>query len=312
MAFNVEGLSNYVQQNRDVILRNIILGNNVGIRSRMSIQTGIKTKEALHPFEVNPVFQNGRGCGFTPQGDVKISERELETGIIKINMEFCPDDLLDKYAEYLVKISATQDELPFEQYILDGVTTAINKGIERMIFQGDTDSQDDVLKHIDGLVKILTNEAAVTDVAITAGQSAYQGILAVYAAMSEDVLNNGAEILVSPAIFRAFMQDLVAANLYHVNPADGEFDSYFLPGTDVRVRKEYGLTGSLNIIGTYTRNLYYGTDLQNATEDIKLWFSDDDDTFKLKVKWNSGVQVAFPDDVVLGVFAAMPNFPAIP
>lgn len=306
MAYNLSELTAYVQDNRDVIIRNAVLGNG-GIRNRMSIQTGIKTKEKLHPFEVSPIFQDGRGCGFTAQGEAKISERELETGIIKVNMEFCPDDLLGKYAEYLVKISATADELPFEQYIIDGVVAAINEGIEKMMFLGDKASEDHVLKHIDGLVKILKAEEDVTDVAIAAGQTAYQGILSVYMAMPEEVINKGAEILVSPAIFRAFMQDMVKANLFHYNPNEGTVDSFILPGTDVVVRKEVGLTGSLNVIGTYPKNLYYGTDLENATEDVKVWFSDDDDNYKLKVKWNSGVQVAFPQDVVLGEFAQQPK-----
>lgn len=306
MAYNLSELTAYVQENRDVIIRNAVLGNG-GIRNRMSIQTGIKTKEKLHPFEVSPIFQDGRGCGFTAQGEAKISERELETGIIKVNMEFCPDDLLGKYAEYLVKIPATADELPFEQYVLDGVINAINEGVEKMIFLGDKDSEDHVLKHIDGLAKILKAEEDVIDVAIVAGQTAYQGILSVCMAMPEEVINKGAEILVSPAIFRAFMQDMVKANLFHYNPNEGTVDSFILPGTDVVVRKEVGLTGSLNVIGTYPRNLYYGTDLENATEDVKLWFSDDDDTYKLKVKWNSGVQVAFPQDVVLGEFAQQPK-----
>lgn len=306
MAYNLSELTTYVQENRDVIIRNAVLGNG-GIRNRMSIQTGIKTKEKLHPFEVNPIFQDGRGCGFSAQGETKISERELETGIIKVNMEFCPDDLLGKYAEYLVKISATADELPFEQYIIDGVVAAINEGIEKMMFLGDKASEDHVLKHIDGFVKILKAEEDVTDVAITAGQTAYQGILSVYMAMPEEVINKGAEILVSPAIFRAFMQDMVKANLFHYNPNEGTVDSFILPGTDVVVRKEVGLTGSLNVIGTYPKNLYYGTDLENATEDVKVWFSDDDDNYKLKVKWNSGVQVAFPQDVVLGEFAQQPK-----
>lgn len=306
MAYNLSELTAYVQDNRDVIIRNAVLGNG-GIRNRMSIQTGIKTKEKLHPFEVNPIFQDGRGCGFSAQGEAKISERELETGIVKVNMEFCPDDLLGKYAEYLVKISATANELPFEQYIIDGVVAAINEGIEKMMFLGDKTSEDHVLKHIDGLVKILNAEEDVTDVAIVAGQTAYQGILSVYMAMPEEVINKGAEVLVSPAIFRAFMQDMVKANLFHYNPNEGTVDSFILPGTDVVVRKEVGLTGSLNIIGTYPKNLYYGTDLENATEDVKVWFSDDDDNYKLKVKWNSGVQVAFPQDVVLGEFAQQPK-----
>jgi hypothetical protein len=43
--------------------------------------------------------------------------------------------------------------------------------------------------------------------------------------------------------------------------------------------------------------------MEGDAEDIKVWFSDDDDLYKLKVKWNMGVQIAFPDMVVLGATA---------
>jgi hypothetical protein len=43
--------------------------------------------------------------------------------------------------------------------------------------------------------------------------------------------------------------------------------------------------------------------MEGDMEDLKLWFSDDNDVFRLKGKWNAGVNIAFPDEVVLGTIA---------
>ena len=104
---------------------------------------------------------------------------------------------------------------------------------------------------------------------------------------------------------------MVVQNCYHYagpdTSAPGEF---YLPGTDTKVVKTPGLKGTLKVLGTFSRNLVYGCDIQGASEEIKLWFSDDDDVYRLKVKWNSGVQFAYPNLVVRGTFAANPVSPS--
>ena len=104
------------------------------------------------------------------------------------------------------------------------------------------------------------------------------------------------------------MQDMVAANFYHYNPLNETLESFPIPGTDVQVVKVAGLAGSLQIVGTYGENLYYGTDMTGDEEDVKVWFSEDNQTYRLLVKWSSGVQFAFPAEVVLGTFAQAPTF----
>ena len=64
-----------------------------------------------------------------------------------------------------------------------------------------------------------------------------------------------------------------------------------------------GLAGKTGVVGTFAKNMYYGCDLENAAEDIKVWYSDDDDLIKVAAKWNMGVQFAFPAEVVLGATA---------
>ena len=213
-------------------------------------------------------------------------------------MEFCPDTLIGKYAEYQVSINASENEsLPFEAYIMEALTNEIVKKIETTIWGGVKASD-----LIDGFLTLAKADSDVVDVVIE-GTSAYADILKVYNAMSEYTLEQGGEIYVSPAKFRAFMQEMVEKNYFHYNPGNAEPSEFLLPGSNVKVVRTPGLAGKTEVVGTFAKNMYYGCDLENAAEDIKVWYSDDDDLIKVAAKWNMGVQFAFPGEVVLGATA---------
>ena len=311
--FIVTSLPEYVQNNRNIFLKNFGL---VGTATRLrdiTIQTGVKTKEYINYIEVDPELQDGSACGFTASGEVTLTQRTVETALIKVNMDICPKTLLGKYPEYLVKIGAKSEDLPFEQYIVDGLIASLNKKIEKLIWQGDktVHSSDSDLKWIDGWLAIAGDEEDVIDVSITSGTSAYDGLQQVYMALPEEVLERGGEIFVSPSIFRTFMQEMVMLNYYHYSgPQNAAPKEFYFPGSDTKVVSTPGLSGSLSILGTFPKNLVYATDMENNNEVIDIWFSQDDDVFKLKVEWNSGVEFAFPEFVVLGTFAAAPALPA--
>lgn len=302
--FDVSGLSAYVQDNRDLLIRNFALVG-TATRRRISVQTGVKGKANLHFLELTPVLQDGSTCGFNAQDELALTQRTIETAMIKVDGEICPRTLVGTYAEYLVRINATEESLPFQQYIIDAIVAEINKKIEKLIWQGDkTLTTNPDLKWIDGFITIATAEASVVDVTITGtAASAYQDILAVYNAAPEEALERGFDIFVSPATFRAFVQALVALNYYHYSgPQDSYPEEFVFPGTDARVVRTPGLAGTAStvILGTFARNLYYGCDVEGDSEDIDIWFSKDDRVVKYEVLWNSGVQIAYPEYVVLG------------
>ena len=295
--FVVTSLPAYVQDNKDLLIKNFAL---VGgeTRKRISVQTGIKKDEHINYLNLTPTFQSGVGCGFTAQGEATLTQRLIETARFKVNMEFCPDTLIGKYAEYQVSINASENEsLPFEAYIMEALTNEIIKKIETTIWGGvkGTDL-------IDGFLTLAKADSDVVDVVIE-GTSAYADILKVYNAMSEYTLEQGGEIYVSPAKFRAFMQEMVEKNYFHYNPGNAEPGEFLLPGSNVKVVRTPGLAGKTEVVGTFAKNMYYGCDLENAAEDIKVWYSDDDDLIKVAAKWNMGVQFAFPGEVVLGATA---------
>lgn len=301
--FVVSSLPAYVQDNRDLLLKNFALVG--GTRSRISVQTGVKKSAYINFIEIAPTLQDGSGCAFQNAGDVTLSQRTIETAAIKINLDICPKTLRGKYAEYLISMNAAEHPLPFEEYIMQGVTNVLARKIETLIWQGDVAQTSDAnLKWIDGFLKIAGAEAAVTDVTIDT-TDVYTSILTVYNALPDEVIERGAEIYVSPANFRKFMQDLVAKNYFHhagaIEAAPTEF---YFPGTNAKVVMTPGLTGVNNkIVGTFAKNLFYGCDMESDDEVIEVWWSQDDRNYKLAAEWNSGVQIAFPDMVVLGANA---------
>ena len=304
--FVVTSLPAYVQDNKDLIIKNFALVGTAS-RQRFGIQTGIKTSAYLNYLELNPTLQDGKGCGFTASGSATLTQRTITTAVIKVNMDICPDSLLGKYAEYLVRIGANSNELPFEQYIVDGVTTEINKKIEKLIWQGDTSQSSDTdLKWINGILKQLASDSDKVAVSIAAKTAIYDAIKAVYMAIPEETLERGAEIYVSPANYRDFLMAMVEKKYFNYSgPQDSAPEEFVFPGTDVKVVKTPGLAGvNDRIVASFPENFVYGCDAEGDLEDVKIWFSDDDDLFKLKVKWNSGIAYRFPNQVTLGTIAA--------
>ena len=302
MAYNVSSLPAYVQDNHDLLVKNFALIGN-GTRSRISIQTGIKQNGYINLLNLTPTLQSGAGCNFTAAGDAVLSNRLLETAQIKVNLEFCEKTLLGKYAEYLVKVNAVDNPFPFEEYITNALTDELNKKIEKLIWQGDktTHSTDSDLKWIDGFIHILSAEGTQASGTFT---TAYDAILGVYNALPEEVLEQGAEIYVSPAVFREFMQTMVSKNYFNYNPGNQEFGEFLLPGSDAKIVRTQGLSGTKVVVGTFAKNLVYGCDMENDEEKFDIWFSQDNRTWRVAVEWNSGVQIAFPG---LAVYANITN-----
>lgn len=283
MGYNVNELSNYVEENKNVILRDIVFGGEHGDTvPLMTKELGVKGTAKIHPSTIEAVLQDVNGaCGFTPQGGLNIGEVEVETVQKKVNTEFCAEKLIGKFAEYQVRVGANQDALPFEAEIVEGLVKDINRQVE-----------EGVWAQIEPLV----------DNTITVSGSAYEKVKAVYMNMDERVLEDGI-IFVSPAIFREYVEDLVTKNLFHYNPADGALDEIFIPGSGVKVRKARGIKGDY-ILGTSPKNLVYATDFMSNAEEVKVWYSDDADTYRVKVRFNYGATVAFPDLAVKGSYAA--------
>lgn len=302
-GYDVSKLISYVKENTDLLIRDAVLGSVEGESiSKMRKQLGVKTKERLNYLNVEPKLQAADGCGFTPDGKTEFTARDVETKRVKVNDEFCDSSLLGYWMEYLVKIGAKKDSMPFEAEIFDQVIKGINKQMEKIVWQGDT------TLGINGLLKIANTggaDAASTNrVEIASGTTIYDAVKQVYMAIPEDILDKSF-IALSPANFRALTQILVEKNWFHYSgPQDENVKSIIFPGSNVPVISVEGLSGQEKLIySSVWDNLVYACDLTSDKEEIDAWYSQDNRTFRYVIEFNAGVTTLYPDAVTLGVIA---------
>lgn len=289
----------YVEQRRLPLIKEAVL--KAKSASLFNLQSDIKTDAALNLLTTDVQFGDGLTCGWDEAGTQTLSQRILKTGNIKINMAYCDKAMLKYWTQYQIRVAAGQKTLPFEEDFVSAVVENVKEAVEIAIWQGDTTSQTNNLKYFDGLLKILKNAEGTVDVVIT-GASAYDDIMAVYNAIPEKVLE-GASILVGADTFRKFVNELVAKNYYHYSGENLNGEIY-LPGSQVKVIAVNGLNGTDKIVaGQLDKNFFYGVDMVNDEEKFELWYSQDFREFRLAIEFNAGVQVAFPDEVVLGAKA---------
>ena len=288
MGYSTDGLSNYVQERRDEIARKAVLGAKT--IDLVSWMVDVKTKAQMNTIETDVVLQNGEGCGFSAQGDTRISKREIETKPVKVNMDYCAKDLLRAWTQYEVRIAADAEALPFEGYIMEEIAEKLSAKVEEIFWKGDEGLG------INGILKEYENagQAFVN----TKGYDAYRAIMAVYNEIPLAVLDK-AVIFVGKDHYSQFSQNIVEKNFYHYNAGDAT-DEFVLPATTTKVIAVNGLNGTGAVVGTATENLVYGTDITNADEIVDVWYSKDDRMNKIAIEFNMGANFRFPEEIKIG------------
>lgn len=283
------GLSQYVEEHRSELLSKAMLDGRS--RRAFNLMSGVKGPTTLNLLDTNVVFGELQ-CGWNESGSTEFSQRKLEPKALSVNMAFCDKKLLGTYAQYEVKVAAGLEEMPFEEKWTSQILASVNEQIEKMIYQGTGTGAE-----FKGLIPILSAESGTVKVNVSSGSSAYEYLKEVAKAIPVAV--KSPVILVSTPLYREYMQDLVAANLFHYDPANGE-NEYKLPGTDIRVIAVDGLNGVENVIAADMANLFYGVSADEDSDTFDLWYSKDNREFRLAINFIAGVQVAFPNEVVLG------------
>ena len=293
----VTALPNYVEEHRlPLIAKSVLRGKTIEL---VQIETGVKSDTALNLISAAVKFGDGSDCGWTPTDGVTLSQRKLVPVFIKVNQAFCDKNLLKKWASYEVTLAAGRSTLPFEEQFLEEISNSINEQIEKMVWQGDSQNSgsrvecDGYLKHIEA------GGSGATILTDTEGTSAYNRIKGVYNALPARVVDKqDTVIFVSNSLYREFINELVASNLYHFNPDYGQGE-YPLPGTSIRVIAVSGLDGTNRIVAGRLSNFFYGVDAEDDKDTLDLWYSKDNQEFRLAVNFAVSTQVALPDEIVL-------------
>lgn len=298
----VTSLPNYVEQRRLPLIGKAVLG--AVTAKLLTLQTDIKHSAALNLLTTDVVFGNGADCGWNEAGATTMSQRTIEVGNIKINMAYCDKKLLATWAGYEVRVAAGEKDLPFEEYFIEELIKAIQAAVEKAIWQGDKTSGDANLNKFDGLLKILGAEAGTIDETIAEGATPIAAVQQVLTAIPAAAIAEDTVIFASPAFVQSYGQALVNANLFHY-VAGEDFATFVIPGSKVKLVAAPGLAGTSKLVAGRLSNMFYGTDMMGDEEKFDIWYSKDNREFRVAVEFNAGVQVAFPDQIVLGTYTTL-------
>lgn len=298
MAINVTALSNYVEEKRlPLIAKSFLRGKTIDL---IQIETGVLQDTALNLVSASVKFGDGASCGWDATDGVALSQRLLKPTFLKVNQVFCDKDLLKKWASYEVKLAAGREQLPFEESFMNEIANAISESIEKLVWQGDSANGESRIEP-DGYLKLLeAGGSGVVSVTWTAGTTAYNKIKAVYNKIPANIIDKeDTVIFVGEETYREFIQNLVAANLYHFSP-DYKAGEYMVPGTSVRVIAVNGLNGTGKIVAGRLSNFFYGVGAEDDKDTFDFWYSKDNREFRLAVYFAMAVQIAYPNEIVLG------------
>lgn len=297
MSVVLTGLTQYIEERRLPLIKEAVLKSKSA--ALFTPQTDVKWKAALNLVMATPVLQDGSACGFNDAGTAELSQRVITAPTIKVNQAFCHKDFLKYWTGYEVRVGVGEENMPFEEYFTSLIVEEVKAANEKLIWQGDTASEDDALNLTDGILKLVGEDSTV--VSATTAASAYDAIKNVYMAIPEKVLDK-AVIFVGADTFRTFIQEMVDKNLYHysANNTDQEF---IFPASNTKVIAVNGLNGTNKIVAARLENLFIGVDMMDDAEKFEMWYSKDFDQYRLAIQYNLGVQYAYGDEIVVGGIA---------
>lgn len=300
MSFNISAVTGYVKANeKNLVAKSVIGGRTLGL---IKFHPEIKGSAQLNLLSAAATLQAG-GCGWSAAGTTTMTKRNLVTGLFKVNQALCEKDLVGTFAEWGLNEAVGKTTLTFEQEIANANVKSIEKQVELLAWNGDTTgSSSTYLDVADGFIKILANASGVIAAKVTGTTLAANTIAAIdkiVAAIPNEIIDaDDLTVFVGYEIFRKYVADYNASNLYAGTLTfDGNM-TLVIPNTNIKLQGVAGLTGKNKAYASTASNFVAGGDIQGAESIFELFYANEAREYRLVVEFNLGFQVYFPDFVV--------------
>lgn len=281
-GYDVSALPEYVEQHRSELISAAVLAPRS--TSLFRLMPNVKGPTTLNLVDVGVNLQNGSTCGFTPNSPDVFSQRTLEPLIFKVNKEWCPLDLLRTYLAHEVEIGAGRETLPFEEKFVADILAKVGMEVENKIWNQ--------------LGTILGSDSGIIAPAAQSFSTVFDMVKAAYMAIPAASLRDSA-IMMSYSNYRSLVMELMGMNLYHYERNVDDSMEMILPGTNTRVIAVPGITADNKVYAMNLKHVFYGFDAEDDIRNFRLWYSDDADMFRFKMRGAVGVQYAFSNEVVI-------------
>jgi hypothetical protein len=290
MSYVVTGMTDYVKaEGFNLIVKAVTEGRTASL---VNVISGLKGT-ALVPFLTSAVsLKAGGSCGaFSGAGSTStFSEVEVEVKPVLFEEQVCVPALS---AKELIYETSGSDALPYAQVFLADKVKNISKGLDALVWLGNTGSSD--------AFNGFTIQGASLMTTITGSTSnVYDAIdLAIDTAITADSTfesSDSVAIFMNYAKYRTLQKELVAKNYFHYNPAQlGDNMELLFPGTKIRVIATEGLAGHNYLYLADTAHLHVGTNLMSETEGVQAYYDMPSNSILLRSQFfmGTGVSKAF-------------------
>lgn len=288
-AFNLSGLTDYVEVHKDELLTKATL--DFVTAKYVDIMPNVKYKDAIPTLDSTITLQDGSQCGFNPTGSDEFGELFIETHAVKVEKEWCYKDWEKKYGNYQLLWEAGRETLPFEEKLTNAQLGLIQEAVEELAWQGDSGVS------IDGFIKdiTVTNSANTINVSgVTSADTIVEAVDKVVAAIPMAALKMGVNVYMSANNLRKYVSAKNAACCQKEPALDAASETIpYFGDSRVTLVAVYGI-GDSYIVAAPADALVWATDIENSENRYRLWFDEKDEMFRFRVLFRGGTALRYP------------------
>lgn len=304
--YDVDELEVYVDEQSPDIMADLI--NQGKLKSRISIMDNVKGSKQIKLKTSTPSLQAATACGWTPEGGIILTDKKISTVRVKIQEEYCNEDLNDVWAQIESAAGANvQDTVPpnFADTMIIYYQARAEELDDNLMMNGDTLSGDPNLAFYDGFSKlweadggVLQAFSAATTINDTNGFDVLKTVdKAIPLIVKRHRGTTGLEIICGYETAQAAIDQVWADKDFNGKidavEEDGEL-TFILPTTTTRVRSMQSLDGTDKVYAVPYVYMFWGTDLEDDMDGFAFNYNENDEMLRFGVKWRSGIQYVFP------------------
>lgn len=282
------------------------------------------------PNNLSETLKKYSTCGFSQVGTTTISDRTIDVTKVKVNLEECEDAFDNTIFEEAIRQGVDIDDLRgtvVEDMLRQSMMQSLGVDISRIQWFGDDASSSTNYDHFDGWVQLAEDAGASlgqtldmsADTSIeTSGsddtlvadgtQSAFKQLWEGQSKTLRAIDRSMKKLYVTSSIMDNYLSTLedTQNETGQMNLEDGKTSVRYrgvevveVKGWDTHLadtnNPQKTAIGANMIVLTTPDNLIVGADIMNPNNQVKVWYSEDDEVIRMKIKFKLGAQILHPE-----------------
>jgi|10_taG_2_1085330.scaffolds.fasta_scaffold04364_2 hypothetical protein len=279
------------------------------------------------PGNLSKILRKYTTCGFSQVGSLAISDRTISTAKVKVNLEECEDAFDGTVFEEAIKQGVEIDDLRgtvVEDILRTSLLKALGSDIPRICWFGVDGASSSDYDQFDGWVHLIGDVSGSvgqyldmnTDANIESGGAMVaDGAITLFRSMYENqsktlraVDRSGKKFYVTSTIMDNYLTTLedTQNERGQLSLEDGttvvkfrgievvEVKGWDTALADTDNPNKAGIGANMCVFTT-PDNLIVGCDVLSPANEVKVWFSEDDEVLRMKSKFKLGTQILHPE-----------------